>query len=104
MKLKPVAPDHSPNSLIWQPACITLLKTIFVGGMQLLWGGDDGPDVQTSLLSHLKIQGVPAGRRPVVKYNPCKDSSEQLQASSRLPTYCAVSHQSNTSNDWLIRS
>lgn len=46
----------SPDGLVLQPAGITLLVACFVGGLELLRGGDDSPSAQTGLLSLLKGQ------------------------------------------------
>jgi hypothetical protein len=73
--------------LIRQPSCITLLKSILIGGKQLLWACYDRPDIQTSLLSSGKVQSVPAGGCPVVKHNTCKDSKPQTVSMLESPRY-----------------
>lgn len=89
LRLKSFWLQASPDSLIRQPSCITLLKSILIGGKQLLWACYDRPDIQTSLLSSGKVQSVPAGGCPVVKHNTCKDSKPQTVSMLESPC-CTV--------------
>lgn len=62
----------SPDSLISQPASITLLVPILVGSLQLLGGSDDSTVLDTGLLCLLEVQGVPCGDYSVVEYDAWK--------------------------------
>lgn len=46
----------SPDCLVLQPAGVTLLVACFIGGLELLGRGDDGPGAQAGLLGLLKGQ------------------------------------------------
>lgn len=61
-----------PDSLISQPASITLLVPILVGSLQLLGSSNDSAVLDTGLLCFLKVQGVPCGDCSVVEYDAWK--------------------------------
>ena len=59
----------SPDCLVLQPAGVTLLVACFVGGLELLGRGDDGPGAQAGLLGLLKGQRVAGGAGAVVEHD-----------------------------------
>lgn len=75
----PVPLHHSlPDSLISQPASITLLVPILVGSLQLLRSSNDSTVLDTGLLCFLKVQGVPCGDCSVVEYDAWKTQRPSL--------------------------
>lgn len=76
----------SPDSLISQPASITLLVPILVGSLQLLGGSDDSTVLDTGLLCLLKVQGVPCGDCSVVEYDAWKRRWPSLTITSPSPS------------------
>lgn len=61
-----------PDSLVSQPAGITLLVPILIGSLQLLRGGNDSTVLDTGLLCLLEVQGVPCGYCSVVEHDAWK--------------------------------
>lgn len=62
----------SPDYLLSKPAGITLIKSILVGGFQLLKGSNGRSNVLARLDRPLVVQVVPAGVCPVVKHHTCQ--------------------------------
>ena len=58
-----------PNSLVRQPASITLVVSIVIRSLQLGRGGDGGAVLHTRGLGLLKRQGVAGGDGPVVEHD-----------------------------------
>lgn len=69
----------SPDCLISQPACITLVEAILIGGLQLLRGGDDGAVLKASPLGSVKVQCVACGNSSVVEHNACRTHGPEGQ-------------------------
>lgn len=65
-------PWDSPDSLVGQPAGVTLVEAILVGGLQLLGRGDDGTVLQTGPLCPVEVQGVARRDGSVMEHNACK--------------------------------
>lgn len=76
----------SPDSLISQPASITLLVPILIGSLQLLGGSNDSTVLDTGLLCLLKVQGVPCGDCSVVEYDAWKRQWTSLTVTNPLPS------------------
>lgn len=64
----------SPDSLVSDPASITLLIAAQIGSIQLLRGGNAGTDGSARLLSLSKSVGVACGTPTVVKHHPCRET------------------------------
>lgn len=73
-------PHHCslPDSLISQPASVTLLVPILVGSLQLLGSSNDGTVLDAGLLCFLEVQGVPCGDCSVVEYDAWKTQRPSL--------------------------
>lgn len=75
----------SPDSLVSQPASITLLVPILVGSLQLLRGSNDSTVLDAGLLCLLKVQGVPCGDCSVVEYDAWKRQWTSVTSANPLP-------------------
>lgn len=61
----------SPYCLVSQPASITLVESILVGGLQLLRAGDDGTVLQAGTLRTVKVKSVSGGDGSIVEHDAC---------------------------------
>lgn len=65
-------PRGSPDSLVGQPAGVTLVEAVLIGGLQLLWCGDDGAILQAGPLCPVEVQGVACRDGSVMEHDACK--------------------------------
>lgn len=80
-----------PDSLVRQPASITLLVPILVGSLQLLRSSNDSAVLDTGLLCFLKVQGVPCGDCSVVEHDAWK--TQRLSLAHLLESNQCLSFQ-----------
>lgn len=78
-------PGGSPDSLVSQPAGVTLVEAVLIGGLQLLGCGDDGAVLQAGSLRPVEVQGVARGDGSVVEHNACKTGTGQRAGQARPP-------------------
>lgn len=67
--LYPTHAFNSPDSLVAEPASVTLVQAFLKGCLQLLGAGDDRPNTLAGLLSLQKGQSVPTSDGSVVKHH-----------------------------------
>lgn len=65
-------PRGSPDSLVGQPAGVTLVKAVLIGGLQLFGCSNDGTVLQAGTLCPVKVQRVARGDGSVMEHNACK--------------------------------
>lgn len=60
---------HTPDRLVGEPACITLVEPVLESSCELFWRSYGGTSNATRLHSSGKIQGVSACFRSVVEHH-----------------------------------
>lgn len=63
-----------PDSLVREPAGVTLVEAVIVRGLELLWGRDHSTVLDTGCLGLLKGQSVACRDGPVVKHDTWRET------------------------------